>query len=279
MNCKDYLVSNESFELIPNTEHGYLITTPQPEPNELPKYYDSPQYISHTDSYKTFTEKLYGIVKQYNLKHKKNIIEKYHPTAKSILDIGCGTGEFIFHCQENYEVFGTEPNLKAQAIGLNKKLKIYNTIEQLPERKYSVITLWHVLEHIPNLQETIQKIKLLLEPDGIVIIAVPNHRSYDAQYYGSTWAAYDVPRHLWHFDKSSITSLLQSFELNVVKILPMIFDAFYVSLLSEKNKNGKNNFLKAMLTGLTSNIKALQNHEYSSLIYVVHKQKKANKSV
>jgi 2-polyprenyl-3-methyl-5-hydroxy-6-metoxy-1,4-benzoquinol methylase len=139
--------------------------------------------------------------------------------------------------------------------------------------QFDVITLWHVLEHVPNLENYIATLKSKLKPNGILIVAVPNYKSYDAGYYKQFWAAYDVPRHLWHFSKKSIQGLFAKQEMHVVKILPMVFDSFYVSLLSEKYKNGKSNFLKAFYVGLLSNLKAAGTKEYSSLIYVIKNTK------
>ena len=129
--------------------------------------------------------------------------------------------------------------------------------------------MWHVLEHVPNVENQIAQLKRLLKPHGTIFIAVPNFKSYDANYYGNFWAAYDVPRHLWHFSKTAIQKLFAKQNLKLIKILPMILDSFYVSLLSEKYKTGKMNFVKAFYIGLLSNIKAKQNLEYSSHIYVI----------
>jgi len=170
-----------------------------------------------------------------------------------------------------------EPNAKAK-ISAENKLKgafvseIYSEIIQLNnEKQFDVITLWHVLEHVPNLDEYISTLKKLLKPNGILIVAVPNFKSFDANYYKQFWAAFDVPRHLWHFSKKSIQLLFAKQEMNILKILPMWFDSFYVSLLSEKYKHGKSNFLKAFYIGFLSNLKASRTKEYSSLIYLLKK--------
>lgn len=281
LRCLDHTVSNEKFHLEWDSQFEMYITSPRPDDNELGKYYASDAYISHTDSKGTLIEKLYQFVKNFTIKGKVNLIDSFRSEEKSILDIGCGTGDFLVACQKNgWEVQGIEPNEKAGKIALKKlHLKndaikekiIFNDIQELTDRnkKYDVICMWHVLEHVSNLREYIEYLKGLLKSNGTLLIAVPNFKSFDAQYYQEFWAAYDVPRHLWHFSKKSINLLFEKVDLKVIKILPMKFDSFYVSLLSEKYKNGKSNFLKAFYIGSLSNYKAMRSKEYSSLIYII----------
>lgn len=281
LRCLDHTVSKEKFHLEWDSQFEMYITSPRPNDNELGKYYASDAYISHTDSNSTLIEKLYQFVKNFTIKRKVNLIESFHSYEKSILDIGCGTGDFLVACQKNgWEVQGIEPNKKAEKIA-SKKLNlkngaineeiIFNDIQGLIERnkKYDVICMWHVLEHVSNLREYIEYLKGMLKSNGTLLIAVPNFKSFDAQYYQEFWAAYDVPRHLWHFSKKSINLLFEKVDLKVIKILPMKFDSFYVSLLSEKYKNGKSNFLRAFYIGSLSNYKAMRSKEYSSLIYII----------
>jgi len=213
-------------------------------------------------------------VKNYTIKRKVKLINSLNTESKTILDIGCGTGDFLESCIKNgWIINGIEPNEGARKLAVNKtKISIYVDIEEilnLNDVKFDVITMWHVLEHIPNLKEYIVILNKLLKPKGTLIIAVPNYKSYDATYYGKFWAAYDVPRHLWHFSQKSIELLFNKINLQVVKILPMKFDAYYVSLLSEKNRSGYSNPIQAMYRGFMSNLKANKNMEYSSLIYLI----------
>lgn len=272
----DFSVTKQEFELIYNSELQLYKTNPQPAEIELPEYYKSDDYISHTDANKSFFDKLYQTVKRITLKSKLNLIDKYVVTnEKKLLDIGCGTGDFLLAAQKkNWSVVGVEPN-KNPADLANKKLnsesKIYASLDALmnTHQKFSIITLWHVLEHVPDYDQYITKIKTLLNPNGTLIIAVPNFNSFDAKYYKSYWAAYDVPRHLWHFSIFSITSIFSNHQMKVINIKPLRFDSFYVSLLSEKYKTGRNKFLKPFLVGLLSNFKTLLNKECSSLIYII----------
>ncbi len=271
LSTKDYSVSNEEFHLLVDEDLEMLVTNPVPE--NLSSYYESENYISHTDASKTFSDRIYQSVKKINLKNKIKLVQK-HVASKRILDVGAGTGDFLIVAKENdFEIFGVEPNLKAKQKAKQKGVYLKNSLDDFENSTFDVITLWHVLEHLPNLDEQVLKISKLLSENGILIIAVPNYKSYDAKFYKKYWAAFDVPRHLWHFSKTSIQKLFSKKGIELVNTYPMIFDAFYVSLLSEKYKNGKQNLIKAFFIGLYSNFKALGTKEYSSLIYVLKRAK------
>jgi len=266
----DHLVSKEKFRLEFLTETDMLVT--QPIPENLYNYYESDNYISHTDEAKTLLEKVYQTVKKIALKRKLALINKYANTSKTILDIGCGTGEFLITARKNnWNTIGVEINDEARNKSSKKNITTYKFIKEVKSSQFNIITLWHVLEHLKDLNGTITKISSLLDTDGTLIIAVPNYKSYDANYYKEYWAAYDTPRHLWHFSKKSISTIFKNHNLKVVRTLPMYFDSYYVSLLSEKYKTGKSNYLKAFYRGMLSNLKAKRTGEYSSLIYVLQK--------
>ena len=266
----DYSVSKEVFDLYHDEELDLLITYPQPSLDVLGKYYESADYISHTDSKRSLFEKAYHFVKGIALKNKLNLINSLQPKKGKILDIGAGTGEFLSVAQQDgWQTTGVEPSDKAKQIAINKGVSFVEAIAQLEDRSFDVITMWHVLEHVPDLDHQIKELKRLLKPTGSLIIAVPNFKSFDAQYYGKFWAAYDVPIHFWHFSKTAIQKLFQKEQMELVKILPMKFDSFYVSLLSEKYKTGRMNFVKAFFIGLWSNIKGKSDLEYSSHIYIL----------
>lgn len=272
----DHSVSSESFQLLFNEELDMLETYPQPLPEDLGKYYQSDDYISHTDSKNNLLEKVYHLVRRFALKNKVKLINKYANHGKLLLDIGCGTGDFLHQAKLNgWAVTGIEPNEKARTIANSKTNNAVLNSEALFELKeqFDVITLWHVLEHLPDLEGHIKQIQSLLKPAGIVIIAVPNYKSYDAKHYKSFWAAYDAPRHLWHFSKTSISKLFEKENIELVKINPMFFDSFYVSLLSEKYKKGFMNPIKAILIGLYSNISGLFTKEASSHVYILKRKK------
>ena len=266
----DYSVSKEVFDLFHDEELDMLITHPQPSLANLGKYYESVDYISHTDSKRSLFEKAYHFVKSIALKNKLNLINSLQPNKGRILDIGAGTGDFLFVAKKNgWETTGVEPSEKAKKIAKNKGVSFVENTSELENYSFDVITMWHVLEHVPNLDNQIKELKRLLKPNGSLIIAVPNFKSFDAKYYGKYWAAYDVPIHFWHFSKKSIKLLFEKEGMQLEKILPMKFDSFYVSLLSEKYKSGKMNFINAFFIGFQSNWKAKKNLDYSSHIYVI----------
>lgn len=274
--CKDHSVSGEEFELLYNEEFDMLITSPAPEISQLGSYYESEDYISHTDSTASVFDKVYQFVKKYSIQKKVGLLNSSRSFSSqefNVLDIGCGTGDFLLGCKnKKFVVSGIEPNAKARALSeLKLGSKIYSDISELENKKFDCITMWHVLEHIPNLSEYIDNLKRLLKKDGTLIVAVPNFKSFDASYYGKYWAAYDVPRHLSHFSKNSISRLFLKAQMKVIDRLPMKFDSFYVALLSEKYKTGSSNCLKAFYIGFLSNMKAIGTGEYSSLIYKIKK--------
>lgn len=270
---KDHSVSGEKFELRYNESLDMLETYPQPSLQNLPSYYESEDYISHTDAKRNLFESVYHLVRSYSLKQKLKLINKQSVSGKTLLDVGCGTGDFLQTAlKNNWNVCGVEPNPQARNIA-NKKTNnvVYDAdkISEFKKESFDVITLWHVLEHLPNLEEQLALYKSLLKEEGTLIIAVPNFKSFDATYYKEFWAAYDAPRHLWHFSRTAISKLVSKNNMKVVKTLPMMFDAYYVSLLSERYKSGSKNPLKAFYVGFLSNLKAKQSKEYSSHIYII----------
>ncbi|MFS4455359.1 class I SAM-dependent methyltransferase [Maribacter sp. 2304DJ31-5] len=271
MKTKDYLVTNEIFELLYDDELDMLVT--QPQPKNLEPYYQSSAYISHSDSHTTIIDKIYQIVKKYSLSSKLRFIHKFQPQNKQLLDIGAGTGSFLYHCKsKDWDTLGVEPNSHARNLARSKGLYMVTDLSEIKDKKFDVITLWHVLEHLPNLEVQIKLLTSLLAKNGILVIAVPNFKSFDANFYKSYWAAYDTPRHLWHFSKKSISLLFQKEKMEIIKTKGMYFDSFYVSLLSEKNKAGKSHFIKSFFIGFLSNLKAIFTKEHSSIIYVLKRR-------
>ncbi|MUH35148.1 class I SAM-dependent methyltransferase [Zobellia amurskyensis] len=271
LKTKDFSISGEDFELHLDEELEMLVTKPQPQ--DLQKYYESDAYISHTDASKSALDKMYQIVKRFSLVQKVFLINRYAKGQKTLLDIGAGTGDFLLEAEKwKWSVQGVEPNRDARMRSREKKMELLPKIDVLPQTKFQVITLWHVLEHLPNLDEQIKNILKHLEEDGALFIAVPNYKSFDAKHYQEFWAAYDVPRHLWHFSKESIQKVFSKHNMELVKTKPMWFDAFYVSILSEKYKTGRQNFIKAFFVGLWSNIRAVFNGQPSSVIYILKKE-------
>ena len=289
LSLNDYALTQEKFELYLNKELDMLVTIPKPTNEQLGKYYEDTAYLPHTDSNKSFFDKIYQFVKKHAINNKVTLINSLKTESKTVLDIGIGTGDFLLACQKNgWSVTGIEPNKNARILAQekfeqffknNSSNLFYDSLKNLQESqsqnspKFDVITMWHVLEHVPEVENYIKQLKSFLKPNGTLIIAVPNFKSYDAFYYGKFWAAFDVPRHLYHFSKKSIKTLFGNENMIVYKIFPMKVDSFYVSLLSEKYKTGKMNYFMGFLIGLQSNLKALVSDEYSSHIYLINHQK------
>lgn len=273
LSTKDFLVTGESFALLYDEEREMLLTSPQPNEADLPIYYKSEAYISHTDTNKGIVATLYQWVKKYSLSKKLRLITGLNKGAGTLLDIGAGTGDFLKLAQDyGWKVSGVEVNKSARSLSEKKGIALAETLESVSGQQFDVVTLWHVLEHLPNLERTLQELEALVKPGGVLIIAVPNFKSFDASYYKEYWAAYDTPRHLWHFSRKAMRGLFSD-SIKLIKSKPMIFDSFYVSLLSEKYKTGNTFSPRALLVGLWSNLSALGTKENSSLIYCFKKAK------
>ena len=274
----DHTVSHEEFEIWQCNVCTLRFTQAIPGKEEIAAYYKSEEYISHSDSEKGLINSLYHKVRKRTLVSKKKLIEKYTGLSDGkILDVGCGTGAFLHTMHTaGWQITGLEPDetarLKAQQL-YNLHVQEAGALFELRSETFDAITLWHVLEHVHDLHEYVDQLKKLLKPNGRLFIAVPNYTCYDQNVYKGNWAAYDVPRHLYHFSPSAMRSLLRNHGLKLKSIKPMLFDSFYVSMLSEKYKTGKNNLVKACFVGCVSNFKALMNKERcSSVIYVTGKQ-------
>jgi 2-polyprenyl-3-methyl-5-hydroxy-6-metoxy-1,4-benzoquinol methylase len=276
LESQDFFLSNEPFSISQCKECGLQFTNPRPEKESLGKYYDSKEYISHDTQEKNLLNILYTTARTFSLKRKVRLA-KMNSSGNTILDIGCGTGEFLHECAKSgFNTTGIEPNEKAAAFARAvHKIKVYSEdfLRGAPPVSFDLITLWHVLEHVPDLNERMSTIKRLLKDSGTLIIAVPNAGSKDAAHYGRYWAAYDLPRHLYHFTMETMNELIKRHDLKVVRILPMKLDAFYISLLSEKYARGKQDYFSAFANGIRFNLTASKDYGYSSLIYIVKKEK------
>ncbi len=273
--CRDFTTSGEPFHVEQCEGCSVLITNPRPTQEEAGQYYESAGYISHQSAASGIIDHIYLIIRHFTVDWKYHLIKPYL-FNKPILDFGCGTGAFLQHCQEKgINTFGVEPSKDARLISARQKLNVSDTLTSLPQDSFDVITLWHVLEHVYSLTDTMQRLKALLSENGTIFIAVPNWQSPDSTHYLETWAGYDVPRHVWHFSKESMIKLMQASGLKVKKVIPMKLDSYYVSLLSEKYRAGGKltvqSMAKGIVEGLRSNHKARKNINHSSLIYVVQK--------
>ncbi len=271
--CDDYSVSKESFAIIKCTNCGFLLTSPRPDQTSISKYYQSDDYISHTNKSNNLTNFIYKVARNFTLKQKYKLINALTDN-QTILDYGSGSGVFLNYLKKkNWQTFGIETDAETRQNSANEfQLDVYPNLKELPNKKFGIITLWHVLEHVHDLSNTLNTLHQLLTPDGRIVIAVPNYDSYDRKFYKEYWAAYDVPRHLYHFNQQNMKDLMKYHQFEFVKSHPQKLDSFYVSLLSENYRKGKFKFLKAFLIGWLSNRWARKNNNnYSSLIYIFKK--------
>lgn len=276
LSCVDHTVSRETFQIVECESCGFKFTNPRPEEIALGRYYKSEDYVSHSNTKKGVINSTYQSVRKYTLLKKLQLISKDFKTG-NILDIGCGTGEFLNTCKSaKWETIGIEPDTDARQMASKNfglDVREEGELKNLPGASFDIISMWHVLEHVPKLNERVEELKRLIKPNGIIIIAVPNRDSLDAKIYGKDWAAYDVPRHLYHFTPKDIDSLFLKHDLKVFKVLPMVFDSFYVSMLSEKIKTGKTNIIRSTWNGFRSNLSAIKTGKtYSSQIYLISKK-------
>lgn len=264
----DHAVTGETFSLKKHPDLDMWVT--EPAPKDLGLYYHSEDYISHSDASRSLFEKLYQQIKSYSLNKKVRLLKRYTEGKGRLLDYGAGTGSFVQEAiKGGWEASGIEPNKMARSKALDKGLPLKEHWNDLTPESLDVITLWHVLEHLPDLQNSISEFRRFLKPNGILVLALPNFKSWDAKHYGTFWAAYDVPRHLWHFSRESVVDLFTPFGFDLLRTHPLYFDSFYVSLLSERYRSGNMRWAAAILNGLRSNISAMSSGEYSSLIYVL----------
>ena len=275
---KDYAVSQKEFTLCRCGDCELLFTNPRPKEEEIGPYYDFKEYYSHEDKVQNFTQWVYQKIRNYSIRKKVDLIFGLSKGG-SLLDYGCGTGEFLQEAQrQKWTVRGIEPSEKARGQARGKLPKqVVSTLSELPEEEsYDVVTLFHVLEHIHSLRKTLKGILNHLKSGSYLVIAVPNPHSEDATRYGSHWAGYDVPRHLYHFSKKSMSVIQDEFALELVQVKPMVFDSYYVSLLSEGYKNPNSGLIsrywKAILQGYRSNKMASIPGNYSSNIFIFKKK-------
>lgn len=278
LTAKDYTVSNEKFKIWECADCSLRFTQDVPNEVHIAPYYKSEEYISHSDTSKGVINRLYQLVRKRTLKSKRNLIQRITGQQSGrLLDVGSGTGAFANEMkQHGWEVKALEPDEDARNVAkktYDLTLGASEELWSLQSEYYDAITLWHVLEHVHNLQGYIAKLKELLTKQGKLFIAVPNYTSKDAAIYGSYWAAWDVPRHLYHFSPKAMQHLAEQHNLKIKSYKPMWFDSFYVSMLSSKYISGKTKLFSSFFVGLRSNLRTMNDKQRcSSVIYILEKK-------
>ena len=266
------MLSGEEFYL--KYDSGLDLYQTTPVPTDLQKYYNSSEYISHTDSALSIKDRIYQGVKRFQFRQKLARLLKYNSGTSRILDVGTGTGDWpLFLKSKGHAAIGIETNTVALKRAQEKGVEVYEGWQGLEGEQFDCITLWHVLEHLQDPQGSLIEMLKYLKPGGILFIAVPNFKSFDAKYYKENWAAYDVPRHLWHFSAASIRLMGEKAGFVWERKYPMWFDTFYVSLLSETYRK-ESSSIRAIGVACCSTISALFSKEHSSMLYVLRKPQK-----
>ncbi|WP_292901116.1 class I SAM-dependent methyltransferase [Nonlabens sp.] len=269
LTLNDYFLTQEKFELYQDPDTELIKTIPQPK--VLDPYYESEDYLSHDDTSSSFFARCYNVAKGFNLKSKTSLIKKFALQGK-VLDIGAGVGDLV-RALENcgMDSAGFEPSAKARLVAQEKGIDLHASLEVFDPHSFDLISMYHVLEHVLDVEKQKEKILELLQPNGVLILALPNYESYDAKFYGKYWAGYDVPRHLFHFNKKAVRRLFEK-EFEIIKMQPMWFDSFYVSMLSSKYKKSLFPFLSGTFIGFLSNLIAMSTKEPSSITYILKKR-------
>ncbi len=275
LKVKDYFLSKENFSISTCLNCGLKFTNPRPSDDMLSYYYQSEKYYSHSKKKNGFIPWLYQIIKRQNIKTKYHQIIPKKQSGR-MLDIGCGTGDFLLYCRQNtWQISGVEPDQGARKIAeelLGEKIFSVNETNLWADSMFDLITMWHVLEHVSNLNKQFIELHRLLLKGGKLVLALPNFQSDDAGYYMENWAAWDVPRHLYHFNEEVITQIASKYGFELLNSLPMKWDSYYVSLLSEQSKSSPFSIFRASIRGYISNRRAAKSGEYSSKIYVFIKK-------
>lgn len=268
---QDHMVTGARFDLVWDPKIRAYYT--HPIPTDLAPYYDHPEYISHNDQASGLLAGVYRIIRKFNIRLKLHWVKTAKPPGKHLLDYGSGIGDFLSAArQRSWNAKGIEVSGLARTTAENKGLRIYKNQEEASNATYDVITLWHVLEHLSDPIEMCGWFIKHLSSRGLLFVAVPNHCSWDAKFYQEFWAAYDVPRHLWHFSRESIATIFND-DFEIIQTHPMWFDSIYVSLLSERYKKNQGSVLRGIFVGIWSNLIALFSREPSSVVYVLKKRK------
>lgn len=273
LDVEDHSVSREKFRLQECADCQLVFTNPRPGPDEIGKYYASTDYISHTNSKAGLMNRAYQIARDRAIAGKIRLVASLGVHDTSLLDYGCGTGEFLSAAKKKgWRCAGIEPDEGARQKAVeNHGLNVHSPekLSEIASGQFNLITLWHVLEHIHRLKETVNQFKRIIRSDGALVVAVPNRTALDATRYGQYWAAYDVPRHLYHFSKKPVLKLMQDAGFSCETIKPLFFDPFYISLLSNKYKSGSSGPITAFISGIQTTLAGRKDIEKnSSLLYV-----------
>lgn len=275
----DHSVSKESFRILACPACGLRRTDPQPPAGAIGRYYASQDYVSHSDTRAGLVNRMYHLARRFMLGRKAARVRAASGRSTGrLLDVGAGTGYFAAHMRDlGWDVTALEPDEGARSAAMKRaglEIRPLEQLAELPAGQFDVITLWHVLEHVYEPWDYLRRFHALLAPGGTLVIAVPNPDSRDARVYGLWWAAWDVPRHLWHFSAGAMQHLLARERFRQAALHTMPLDAFYVSMLSEKYQGrGVTGLIRGAWNGCLTWLASLgKATAASSLVYVARKK-------
>lgn len=278
LSAQNRFATDQTFIIEKCNNCTFLFTNPRPDAREIHEHYESEEYISHTDRKSSPHEFLYHYTRKLMLKKKVNLLKQYSKGSNEyLLDYGCGTGSFLQAAQKaGYVSTGYEPDKGARNMATQKGVYVESTknkIFELCNDRFDVVTLWHVLEHLHEFPKILDDFYRIIKSKGLLVVAIPMANSADALYFKKQWAALDLPRHLYHFTPETITASCTKAGFKLIKRKGMPFDSFYISLLSQNERNAKIiSIINAFAIGCMSNFKAIMNkNPWSSEIYIFSK--------
>jgi 2-polyprenyl-3-methyl-5-hydroxy-6-metoxy-1,4-benzoquinol methylase len=275
----DNLVSGKGFVLKRCSMCCFTFTADPPDEKDIAKFYLSEDYISHSDKKQTLTDHFYHLARNYMLRKKYNLVRKISGRETgALVDIGSGTGYFADYMNgKGWSVKGVELSEQARDYSISRfglTVVSPSEVSVIKDGAADFVTLWHVLEHLYDPVMWLKEISRILKDDGKCIIALPNIKSDDAEWFGNEWAALDVPRHLWHFSPETLPAFINGHGFICKQVIPMPLDIYYISTLSYKNRGCRLPLLMGTVTGLLLTVRSLTKKDRaSSLIFVISKQR------
>ena len=275
----DYLQLTDRLSILPTNYHlvqcqcSFVYLNPRPKIDNISSYYPSEKYDPHYMSNKSIWIKFYHFVQFFTLRWKYSKIPDIH-RSRNLLDIGAGQGEFAsFMSKRGWNVVIQDANIDIIDKNIPHDYNFVKDLQQINESEsFNVITLWHSLEHIHNIKDLYSQINRLLAPEGVLLIAVPNLQAPEKKSFGVKWAAYDAPRHLYHFHPDSIKRLCMKYDFKIVRKFSLFQDSPYNILLSISNKSLIQLLRAAIILFMTLIQSIYRGPDYSSSFLVICKK-------
>ena len=281
-----------AYTLVRCVKCSLVYLNPRPVEESSGVFYESSEYTPFvsTGKQRSIMDRVYVAIREMNNRWKRRQIEALQPERGRLLDVGCGTGEFLqaMHAA-GWQVRGVERDAKAAAYAVEQlQLDVVcGSLDTVPlaPASFDVVTMWHVLEHLYQPHKALMQVRDVLRPGGLLVIAVPNLLSLDARYYRQNWVAFDAPRHVQHFSPKSLRSLCEMHSFAHLRTRMLPFDPFFNALMSEtvierrKGASIPGRIVSTLRAGIVANVAfiagwvtaRLQQPLGSSLVYFFRK--------